>query len=171
MRKLVRHKSLGILALVLAGAGLLWLASPTAPASPRLSEPMPEVEDPEPNPREPDPLPPSGGPYVSPAQIRDMALRETSRHRIVDPRIDHVLALRYAEAVRWARSGSSALVHPDREVYLVSVQGGVAVPASEGGVVPYARTYYVFDATTGSLVQWGATDMPEPTEDLSARER
>jgi hypothetical protein len=171
MRELVRRKSLGILALVVAGMALLWLVSPTAPASPRLSEPIQQVEDPEPNPQEPDTLPPSGGPYVSPPQIRDAALRETTRHHIADPRIDHVLALRYAEAVRWARSGSSTLVHPDREVYLVSVLGGIEVPASEGGVVPYARTYYVFDATNGTLVQWGATDMPEPTEDVSARER
>lgn len=114
-------------------------------------------------------LMPSGGPYISPDRIRAAAFHEAAARGVESPRVERVLALTYREAAIWNRSGSGTMLHPDREVYVASVQGNIVV--GHHARYAYSRSYYVFDATTGQLTDWGATNSPEPDLDVRDRER
>jgi hypothetical protein len=105
-------------------------------------------------------LPPTGGPYVDAESIRVSGLRQALGRRAVNPQAESVRFMTYGEAVDWYRTGWSPTIDLYREVYVVSVPGRITV--GHHVQLSYARSYYIYDASTGQLVQWGATDNPDP---------
>jgi hypothetical protein len=146
-------------------AALVWFAqSASAPAK---SDPASEEQAAAAKAAEqfeiPQPLRATGGPYIDAESIRLSGLRQAIARRAVEPRAESVRFMTYGEAVAWYRTGWSPELDLYREVYVVSVPGRITV----GRHVPmsFARSYYIYDASTGRLVQWGATDNPDPVTD------
>jgi hypothetical protein len=111
----------------------------------------------------PSALPPTGGPYVDAESIRLSGLRQAQGRRAANPQAENVRFMTYGEAVNWYGTGWSTTIDPYREVYVVSVPGRITV--GHHVQLSYARSYYIYDASTGRLVQWGATDLPDPVTD------
>jgi len=104
----------------------------------------------------------TGGPYVRSSEAWGKAFHEATRRHVVSPRVEKILATTYGEVLKWTRSGRTLEVGLDREVYLVTVQGPVIVGGGRHPLSSFSRTYYVYDAPTGRLIEWGATILPEP---------
>jgi len=104
----------------------------------------------------------TGGPYRDAEDIRALALRQAIAHKAERPEAESVRFMTYGEAVAWYDMGWSPAFDFYREVYVVSVPGRITV----GHHVPmsYGRSYYIYDASTGRLIQWGATDIPDPVD-------
>jgi hypothetical protein len=171
MVKLLR--SVLLLVVVVVGAALLYArgyASETAPSeSPETAAAPVEVDAPQAAVMPPQLLP-TGGPYLDAGRIIDLALSQSDGRGVLDARVQEVLFLTYAEAVQRLGCGWVASMSPDREVYLVSVTGRVSLSRHGRAARSFARTYCVFDASTGRLVVWGATNRPE-SEDRAPRDR
>src|SRR5262249_27803077 len=105
-------------------------------------------------------LPPTGGPYLDAESIRLSGLRQAAGRGAVNPRAESVRFMTYGEAADAYGTGWSTAMDPYREGYVVSVPGRITV--GHHTQVTYSRSYYIYDASTGRLVQWGATDLPEP---------
>lgn len=114
-------------------------------------------------------LSPTGGPYLETARVMDLALSESAHRRVADARLESVLFLRYADAVRRIGSGSVPYMSPDREVYLVTISGDVSVSRHGQPAGLFARSFCVFDASTGDLVVWGASNRPDTGETVERR--
>jgi hypothetical protein len=114
-------------------------------------------------------LPPTGGPYLETSRVMDLALAEAAGRQVEDPRIQNVLFMTYADAVRRIGSGSVTSVSPDREVYVVSLAGNVALSRHGQQVGSFARTVCIFDASTGDLLGWAATNRPDRGEEAGGR--
>jgi hypothetical protein len=130
-------------------------ASPeeTSPSDPaKVFEPPPAFK--------PVPDRPSGGPYIDAETVRLKALASSKGRGAVDPRVESVRFMTYGEAAEWYGTNTSTGIDPYREVYVVYVRGRVNV----GHHVreSYDSSYYFYDATTARLIQFGATDLPEP---------
>ncbi len=102
----------------------------------------------------------TGGPYVDAESVRLSGLRQAIGRRAVSPQAESVRFMTYGEAVDWYRTGWSTEIDFYREVYVVSVPGRISV--GHHVQLSYARSYYIYDASTGRLIQWGATDNPDP---------
>jgi hypothetical protein len=165
MRARVRKSAAYSIPFLLLCAILIWVGprqmSPAAPAAP-----MPDDRQGPATPRGtrqlelPSTLPPTGGPYVDAESIRLSGLRQATGRGAVNPQAESVRFMTYGEAVDAYRTGWSMTIDPYREVYVVYVPGRIT--AGHHAPLSYARSYYIYDATTGKLVQWGATDLPEP---------
>ncbi|HMF10128.1 MAG TPA: hypothetical protein VKJ00_13390 [Thermoanaerobaculia bacterium] len=107
-------------------------------------------------------LGPTGGPYRDAEEVRALALRQAVARKAEKPRAESVRFMTYGEAIAWYDMGWSPAFDFYREVYVVSVPGRITV----GHHVPtsYGRSYYIYDASTGRLIQWGATDNPDPVD-------
>jgi hypothetical protein len=163
MRARVRKSAAYSIPFLILCAILIWVAPPrTTPAAPAVRRADDSVER-EP-PRElPSAMPPTGGPYIDAESIRGEALSEAAGHGAVEPQAESVRFMTYGEAVDLNQTGWSPTVDFYREVYVVSVQG--RVKAGHHVTFSFARSYYVYDASTGRLIMWGATDLPDPTTD------
>jgi hypothetical protein len=148
---------------------LIWAGPPrTTPAAPAVPRADDAVEPHRPASELPPTLLPTGGPYVDAESIRVEALSEAAGHGAVEPRAESVRFMTYGEAVDLYQTGWSPEVDFYREVYVVSVPG--RVKAGHHVTLSFARSYYVYDASTGRLIMWGATDLPEPEPgDLRSR--
>jgi hypothetical protein len=102
----------------------------------------------------------TGGPYVDAETIRLKALGEAKARGAAEARTESVRFMTYGEAAEWYGTSRSAEVDPFREVYVVYVPGRITVGRHVRRT--FDRSYYVYDATTGRLIQLGATDLPEP---------
>jgi hypothetical protein len=107
---------------------------------------------------------PTGGPYVETGRIIDLALSQSDSRGVQDARVQDVLFMKYADAVRRTGCGWVTAMSPDREVYLVSIKGAVAFSRHGRAARSFSRSVCIFDASTGRLVVWGATNRPEPED-------
>jgi hypothetical protein len=158
MQTWMRRNSLAALPLAVGLGLLLWIA-PIRAERPAHHEGSSDVDG----------LPPqrpalarTGGPYVHSSEAWGKAFHEAVRRRVVSPRVEKVLATTYGDVLKWTRSGRTAYIGLDREVYLVTVHGPVIVGGGRHPLSSFSRTYYVYDAPTGRLIEWGATILPEP---------
>ncbi len=103
---------------------------------------------------------PTGGPYVDAETIRLSALGEAANRGAADPQAESVRFMTYGEAVAWYGTGSTPEMDPYREVYVVSVPGRLTL--GHHVRVSYTRSYYIYDASSGRLVQFGANDLDDP---------
>lgn len=110
--------------------------------------------------RKPEPDRATGGPYVDAETVRLKALGEAHGRGARNPRTESVRFMTYGEATEWYGTSRSTEVDPYREVYVVYVPGRVT--AGHHVRRTFDRSYYVYDASTGRLIQLGATDLPEP---------
>ena len=132
------------------------------------------------------PLEATGGPYISRARARDLALQgldcSLGGAQKFDPtdtgclRVDVTFFKRYADA--WAARGQNGGFviswGPDHEMYVVTVWGKLALsttgpmgPTGPGHIFPYAaqRTFQI-DATTGEGLLSGGIPLPLNTPGL-----
>ena len=103
---------------------------------------------------------PTGGPYLDAESIRLEGLEEATERGAVEPQAESVRFMTYGEAVAWYGTGNATMMDPFREVYVVSVPGRITV--GHRVRLSFARSYYIYDATSGRLVQFGATDLADP---------
>lgn len=131
-------------------------------------DPADAVEPPEISDALPPQLRSTGGPYLETSRVMDLALAEAASRIVQDARLQSVLFMRYADAVRRIGSGSVTAVSPDREVYLVSVSGNVSLSRRGQPVGSFGFSVCVFDASTGDLLIWGATNRSDVGEDVGS---
>ncbi len=96
----------------------------------------------------------TGGPYISQAEAERRAIYEGKPTKV------RSWFVSYAEAEKMmGQSGEDPQVYPDREVWLVVVQGRDQgpMPSIPYGVTPWPRRWYYFvlDATTGQTLSMG----------------
>lgn len=86
------------------------------------------------------------------------AVRAARALGATDVRVLSVRLTTYIESVRGERHGKGQSLHPDREVYVVHLEGAVTTQRGPVGVQPqtFTRTFWVIDATTGELFGWGS---------------
>ncbi len=144
-------------------AGLIWLVqSALAPAKSRVAADDPETAAAAKAAGRyeiPPALHATGGPYRDAEDIRAMALRQAVARKAEKPEAESVRFMTYGEAIAWYDMGWSPAIDFYREVYVVSVPGRITV--GHHVRMSYARSYYIYDASTGNLIQWGATDSPD----------
>ena len=152
--------------LIVAGAALVWLAP--SRARPAVDLPNQEPVAPPARSLDPEPRTPGGGPFISSVEAADVASNLARRRGVVDPQDGKVRLMTYGEAVAANRTGWNRQIHADREVYLVSIEGSLKFER-RGGSRSFTRTFYVIDATTGDMIDWGATNLPDPFDPVPAR--
>jgi hypothetical protein len=108
----------------------------------------------------PEPERATGGPYIDAETIRLKALSEAEGRGAAHPRTESVRFMTYGEATEWYGTSRTTQVDSYREVYVVYVPGRITVGHHTRRT--FDRSYYVYDASTGRLIQFGATDLPEP---------
>jgi len=167
MRARVRKSAAYSVPVLIFCAVLIWIGPPrtTPAASSSTAAPEPEetaaqeaaaraageFEDPV-------PLLATGGPYRDAEEIRVKALEKAASHGAENPDAESIRFMTYGEAVELYHTGWSTRIDLGREVYVVSVPGRVTV--GHHVAVSYARSFYIFDASTGELIQFGARDLP-----------
>jgi hypothetical protein len=168
MRTRVRKSAAYSVPVLIFFAVLIWIGPPrTTPAAPS-SAAGPEQEEAasaqEAAARaageyeDPVPLLATGGPYRDAEEIRVKAIQKAASHGAENPEAESIRFMRYGEAVELYHTGWSTRIDLGREVYVVSVPGRVTV--GHHIAVSYARSFYIFDASTGELIQFGARDLP-----------
>ena len=103
---------------------------------------------------------PTGGPYLDAETIRSKALTEAEGRGAADPRTESVRFMTYGEATEWYGTSRSTQFDLYREVYVVYVPGRITV--GHHTLRTLDNSYYVYDASTGRLIQFGATDLADP---------
>jgi hypothetical protein len=108
----------------------------------------------------PDPARATGGPYIDAETVRLRALGDAKGRGAADARTESVRFMTYGEATEWYGTSRSTEIDPDREVYVVYVPGRVTLGHHTRRT--FERSYYIYDASTGRLVQLGGTDLADP---------
>jgi len=103
---------------------------------------------------------PTGGPYLDAETIRLKGLSEAVGRGAREPQTQSVRFMTYGEATEWYGTSRSTQVDLYREVYVVYVPGRITV--GHHTLRTLDNSYYVYDASTGRLIQFGATDLPDP---------
>lgn len=110
----------------------------------------------------PDQLMPTGGPYVDPQPAVDKAMNIARGYGVPDPQLLELRFSTYCDSMLRNGQPLGTYVNRDREVYEISLRhfGGDMIITRKPDLAagPFQHSFYIFDATTGDPLTWGAND-------------
>ncbi len=162
---MIHRKNLKLFLLLPALGALIFFAVWSLPPSTGRASPGSGCDIPTDDALLPDQLMPTGGPYVDPQPAVDKAVAIARGYGVPDP---YVLGLRfttYCDSMLLNGMPLGTYVNRDREVYEISIEhlGGdmIISHGSQLEAGPFRHSFYIFDASTGDALTWGADDLDD----------